>query len=91
MEQGLIVNMDSVPLRFTPDGKVSVFDAIRAVSNMNCPHSIWENLKTEHPEILADCEDYSFQGGSPCPVIDSQGWERVLILLPAYLPYPNIT
>ena len=65
MEQTIIVTLDSVPLRFTPDGKVSVIDAIRAVSSSNHPYSIWENLKAEHPEILIYCEGYSFQGEHP--------------------------
>jgi len=55
MEQTIIVTLDSVPLRFNPDGKVSVIDAIRAVSSSNHPYSIWENLKAEHPEILIYC------------------------------------
>ena len=91
MEQALIANLDSVPLRFTPDGKVSVVDAIRAVSNSNHPHSIWENLKAEHPEILIYCEDYYFQGEDPIPVIDSKGWEGVWMLLPDYLSDSNVT
>jgi hypothetical protein len=89
MEQALIVYLDSVPLRFTPDGRVSVIDAIRAVSSSNQPYSIWENLKAEHPEILLYCEDYSFQEEGPVPVIDSKGWERVGMLLRDYLSYPN--
>lgn len=87
MEQALIVNLDSVALRFTPDGGVSVIDAIRAVSGSNHPSSIWENLKAEHPEILPYCEDYSFQEAGPVPVIDSKGWERVWMVLPDYLSY----
>jgi len=90
MEQPLILNLESVPLRFTPDGKVSVVDAIRAVSNSKRPYSLWEKLKAEHPEILIYCEDYSFQEEGPIPVIDSKGWERVWMLLPDYLSYPNV-
>jgi hypothetical protein len=90
MEQPLIVNLDSNPLRFTPHGKVSVVDAIRALSNSNRPYSIWENLKAEHPEILMHCEDYSFQGEGPVPVIDSKGWERVWMLLLDFLSDPNV-
>ena len=90
MEQTIIVTLDSVPLRFNPDGKVSVIDAIRAVSSSNHPYSIWENLKAEHPEILIYCEDYSFQEEGPIPVIDSKAWERVWMLLPDYLSYPNV-
>ena len=48
MEQALIISLDSEPLRFTPDGKVSIVDAIRAVTNSNrpysIPHSIWKNF-----------------------------------------------
>jgi len=90
MEQPFILNLDSVPLRFTSDGKVSVVDAIRAVSNSNRPNSLWEKLKAEHPEILMHCEDYSFQGEEPVPVIDSKGWERVWMLLPDFLSDPSI-
>ena len=68
MEQGLIVNLDSVPLRFTPKGRVSVIDAIRAVSSSDHPDSLWENLKAEQPEILIYCEDYSFQEEGPVPI-----------------------
>jgi len=90
MEQALIVNLNSVALRFTPDGRVAVVDAIQAVSNSDSPYSIWENLKAEHPEILIYCEDYSFQGESPVSVINSKGWERVWILLPDYLSDPDV-
>ena len=90
MEQPLILNLESVPLRFTPDGKVSVVDAIRAVSNSRCPTTIWENLKAAHPGILIYCEEYSFQAGDPLLVINSTGLEKVWMLLPDYLVDPNL-
>jgi hypothetical protein len=89
MGRPVIVNLDSIPLRFTPDGKVSVVDAIRAVSESNSPATIWENLKRAHPEILIHCEDYSFHGENPIAVINSKGWERVWLLLPDYLADPH--
>jgi len=79
------LNLDNNPIRFTPDGKVSVIDAIQAVSNSNRARPIWESLKREHPDILLHCEDYSFQREAPTPVVTSDGWERVFILLPDYL------
>jgi hypothetical protein len=79
------LNLDNNPIRFTPDGKVSVIDAIQAVSNSNRARPIWESLKREHPDILLHCEDYSFQREAPTPVVTSDGWERVFILLPEYL------
>jgi hypothetical protein len=85
MDKALVVNLDTEPVRFTPDGKVSVVDAIRAVSNSNRPRAIWENLKVEHPEILTYCEDYPFQGEKSVLVANSKGWERISMLLPSYL------
>ena len=81
----MTLNLDNNPIRFTPDGKVSVIDAIQAVSNSNRARPIWESLKREHPDILLHCEDYSFQREAPTPVVTSDGWERVFILLPEYL------
>ena len=37
MEQNLVVHFDGDPVRFTPDGKVSVLDAIGALVNSECP------------------------------------------------------
>jgi len=91
MEEALIINLGNEPVRFTPDGKVSVVDAIRAVSNSNRPCAIWENLKVEHPEILAYCEDYPFQGEGSLPAANSKGWERIWMLLPNYLSDKNFT
>jgi hypothetical protein len=79
------LNLYNNPIRFTPDGKVSVIDAIQAVSNSNRARPIWESLRREHPDILLHCEDYSFQREAPTPVVTSDGWERVFILLPDYL------
>jgi len=90
MDQALILTLDKERIRFTPDGNISVIDAIQAVCDANNPQAIWENLKEEHPEILMHCEDYSFQGESHVPVIDSKGWEKLWILLPDYLSYPNV-
>jgi hypothetical protein len=90
MAQPFIVNLGSAHLRFTPDGKVSIVDAIRAVSNSKCPTTIWEKLKAAHPEILIYCEEYLFQAGDPVSVIDSTGLEKVWMLLPDYLVDPNL-
>lgn len=89
MGRAVMVNLDSMPLRFTPDGKVSVIDAIRAVSDSKCPTAIWEHLKEDYPEILIYCKDYTFYKETPVPVIDSKGWEKVWMLLPDYLAGPN--
>lgn len=85
MEETLIVNLDNEPIRFTPDGKVSIIDAIKAVSKSDRPHPIWEDLKAKHPEILLHCEDHSFPREGLTEVIDSKGLEIIWILLPHYM------
>jgi hypothetical protein len=85
MEETLIVNLDNEPIRFTPDGKISIVDAIKAVSKSDCPQTIWEDLKAKHPEILPHCEDYSFPKEGLTEVIDSEGLEIIWIFLPYYL------
>jgi hypothetical protein len=89
MERPVIVDLDDMSMRFTPDGRVSVVDAIRAVGNVHFPTGIWEHLKEEHPEILTYCEDYIFEEEAPVAVINSEGWEKVWLLLPDYLSDPN--
>jgi hypothetical protein len=89
-EKALIFDLDGTPVRFTPDGRVSVIDAIRVVTDSRFPKSIWETIATEHPEILGYCEDYSFQKEGPIPVVSSEGWERIWMLLPEFMSDPNM-
>ena len=86
MEEDVIVDLDNVAVRFTPEGKISVIDAIRAVSNFEHPWTVWASLTTEHPEILDHCEDYSFHMQGSVPVANSKGWEKICAVLPEYLP-----
>ena len=85
MQQSVVLNLGSEPLRFTPDGRVSVLDAIRAMCNSGCPQSIWEDIKTKHPKILMHCDEYSFHGKTPDPVVNTEGWEKIWMLLIDYL------
>jgi len=85
MDRALILSLDKDRIRFTPDGKVSVIDAIHAVCSANNSQAIWENLKKEHPEILVHCKSHSFSSEEPVPVVDSEGWEKIWMLLPGYL------
>jgi len=86
MEKDVIVDLDSVAVRFTAEGKISVIDAIRAVGGSEHPWTVWKNLKTNHPEILDHCEDYSFQKQGSVPVADSEGWDKICAVLFEYLP-----
>ena len=85
MEDVTIVHLDEDPVRFTPDGKVSVIDAIGALSNSHQAYAIWKDLKSENPDVLDKCEEYAFEEGARLPVAGTEGWERILQLLPSYL------
>ena len=85
MGQAMVFTLNNQSVRFTPDGKVSVVDAIRIVTNSNSPGAIWDTIKAEHPEVRMHCEDYSFQIEGPISVVNSEGWETIWMLLPNYL------
>ena len=85
INQYLTINFDNQPVRFTLDGKVSVIDVIKVLCNADRPFTLWEKIKTNHPEILAYCEDYLFQKGEAIPVVDGEGWERLQMVLPFYI------
>lgn len=89
MENAVVINLEEEPVRFTPDGRVSVLDAIRAVSLVDDSHVIWEKLKNEHPEILRHCENHSVGNNGLITVVNSRGWEMIWLLLPEYLLDPD--
>jgi hypothetical protein len=85
MEQNLVVSFDGDPVRFTPDGRVSVLDAIGALTHSESPRSLWDDVKKKYPEIRSYCGSYSFQKGHSLPVVDSEGWDMLLTVLVNYL------
>jgi hypothetical protein len=85
MEQNLVVSFDGDPVRFTPDGRVSVLDAIGALTHSECPGSLWDDVKKKYPGIVSYCGSYSFQKGHSLPVVDSEGWDMLLTILVDYL------
>jgi hypothetical protein len=85
VEENLVVHFDGDPVRFTPDGKLSVLDAISALVDSECPAFLWDDVKKKHPEIMSYCGSYSFQKGQSLPVVDNEGWNRLSIVLMDYL------
>ena len=85
MKQNFVVHFDDDPVRFTPDGKVSVLDAIGALVHSGCPGDLWSDVKRKHPEITQYCASYSFQKRQSLPVIDTEGWNVLWAVLIDYL------
>jgi hypothetical protein len=84
MDEFSPMNFETYQIRFTPKGKVCVLDIIKLLCKTKQPFSIWERLITDHPEILADCEDYPFQQEESLPVMYGRGLKQVLGFLPYY-------
>jgi len=84
MDEFSTVHFETYPIRFTPKGKVCVIDIIKVLCKTNQPYSLWEKIKTDHPEILADCEHYPFEQGELLPAVCGTGWEQVLGFLSYY-------
>ncbi len=87
INQYLTINFDNHPVRFTLDGKVSVIDVLKVLCDPDQPFTLWEKIKTNHPEIVAYCADHPFQKGEAIPVVDGEGWEKLWMLLPFYMAY----
>lgn len=71
------MQLDGERVRFTPDGKIAVVDAIKALSAREEAERIWESLKKERPEFDDLCQDYNFQKDKTDPVVDSESWEKI--------------
>jgi hypothetical protein len=80
-----MMQLDGNPVRFTPDGKIAVVDAIKALSARDCAERIWESLKEERPEFKALCQNYHFQKDKIDSVVDGEGWEKIEDALVDYI------
>lgn len=88
MKHQFTIKLDNDHIRFTPDGKVAVVDAIKALSGSGEPESVWESLKAESPEINELYQDYDFYENKSEAVVDGTGWEKIEAAL---LDYMNFT
>ena len=71
------MQLDGDRVRFTPDGKIAVIDAIKALSTREGAECIWESLKEERPEFGRLCQSYSFQENKAESVVDGEAWEKI--------------
>lgn len=85
MAKTYLVDLGGTDIRFTPEGKVSVVDAIQALCAAQRPERVWRDLVQAHPEIGALCETYRFANADPAEVVDAPGWSVIEDLLPAHV------
>jgi hypothetical protein len=72
-----MMQLDGDRVRFTPDGRIAVVDAIRALSALDEAERIWESLKEERPEFKELCQKYNFREDRIDCVVGSEGWEII--------------
>lgn len=85
MKNTVTLNLGDRPVQFTPDGKVFLIDAIKAVTNSDYPAAILKGLQKNYPELAASCNQYAFSEEETVPVTDSEGWEKIMYKLQSYL------
>lgn len=71
------MQLDKDRVRFTPDGKIAVVDAIKALSASEGAERIWASLKKERPEFKNLCQRYNFHENKMNSVVDGEGWEKI--------------
>lgn len=74
VEEIVTLQLEEDAVRFTPDGRIAVVDAIGALSQSDCPKCLWENLKRHNPELHELYGHYSFPEEDEVAVADSQSW-----------------
>jgi hypothetical protein len=85
MTHQFTLKLDNDHIRFTPDGKVVVVDAIKALSDLEEPETIWELLKAENTEIKKIYQDYDFAESKSEAVVDGEGWKKIEAALLDYM------
>jgi hypothetical protein len=85
MKSNVTVTLDAHRIRFTPDGKICVSDAIEALTGFDKGHRVWELLKKKYPEISDSFSLYQFQKNRAVPVADSRGWQKIQDIVFDYL------
>lgn len=70
-------------VRFTPDGRISVYDGIAYAIAKKNPYDDWNRLQKTNPEVLAKCENFQFPGKGQrlTPVATLQVFLEILVLL----------
>jgi hypothetical protein len=77
MSQAIEFRIGDSRVRFTPDGRVVVVDAIDALSDSVCPDCVWEDLKRRNPKLAELCSTYRFRGEESLCVVDAEAWDII--------------
>ena len=79
------LDLDGDPVRFTPDGKIAIIDAIKALSGRQDAERIWALIKEKHLELNTICERYCFQENQIEVIVGGENWEKIEDALTAFI------
>lgn len=85
MHQSLKLFPEDAPIRFTPEGRLFILDAIAAVVQTDAPELLWRDFKTRRPEIDRHYNYLSEGDNDKEPVCDSEGWGVIQEMLFDYM------
>ena len=77
--------LDQDRIRFTPEGKMALIDAIEALTGAEDGQSVWQSVKEGNPELESWCDTYRFTHTDNTLVVGRRGWEKVELLVFEYL------
>ena len=82
MASSFELKLDGQRVRFTDSGKVAVIDAINAlVGPVADAREVMRHIREEDPSLLNNCEKHRFRDGGAEPVMDVEGWNRVIQII----------
>lgn len=76
-----VFEMDNTKVSFTPEGKISVIDAIQAVTRSKDYKELWKTISDKNPSIMKHCELYQDYNDKPFLVADIEGWDKISFFL----------
>jgi len=71
------VTLDDWSVRFTPEGKLYIVDAIAALSQVYKATDLWETLQKKKPQVKQYVDYYQGEGDKSLPITDSEGWGHI--------------
>jgi hypothetical protein len=77
MSREYSMSLDGDRVRFTPDGRVVVTDAIELLCAGQPAARTWRRLKRRHPKLLSHCSDYRFPKAGRLQVVNREGFEQI--------------
>ena len=79
------LEMDEEIVRFTPDGRISIVDAIKTLSGEDNAVALWDSITAKKPEILEHCDSYPSEDEEDLFVADTAAWDEIVMLLADHL------